>query len=446
MKLLNKLGVLILVLMIVSCAATKPSIPEVKLPLERISLKGYSVMPLNEPGWMIAGRNYYRVDLAKAGTNPDETFAIQGMMSKLATFNTNTEFVQLVKEWQAKDTDAQRFKIISHEVTSFPMAGIECARSHMVIEDRAAVKRTNDSRDMILEVLTLSCAHPSDKSVGIHVTYSHRHYPGQEDPAFIEKGMSVLNSVELFAPDEPYITAAQKSSLKFADNFSAFCSKIIEQPLPPPGEVSKENGPPPLAKLSSLGVMVERESSGNRIGSYALFEKGKDDAYLLISIKSTFIEPIVIGKQEELFVSAGLDMIAPAFAKQVYIESKQAFRCASGTSLVTGIGTAFRSVYNPCDSALTSASNVGSTAVANSLLTVLSLGTNVVTGSSVSFVDTDKEKVAKLVVDSKLLQCLKEANANGLKNEFAVAAAKAAEADSKEAIASNKSKLEKIKQ
>ena len=256
MKHLQKVVMLCAFFVLASCAATRPLPPEVKLPPERIVQNGYSLMPLNEPGWMIGKRDKYQSFLVKLGANPDETFAIQGMMSKLTTFNTNAEFVQLVKEGQVKDKDAQRFKIISHEVTSFPMAGIECAKSHMIIEDHAAVKRTNDSRDMILEVLTLSCAHPSEKSVGVHGVYSHRHYPGQEDPAFIEKGMNVLNSVELFTPDEPYITATQKSGLKFADNFSTFCSNIIEQPLPPLGEASKENDPPPLQNYLRLAYRL----------------------------------------------------------------------------------------------------------------------------------------------------------------------------------------------
>ena len=431
MKLLKKLVVLSTVIMIASCAAPSPRLspPEVKLPPERIFQKGYSVMSLNETGWLIAGRNQYEFGLAKQGVNPDETYAIQGMTSKLPTYNTNAEFVQLTKEGQIKDTDPQRFKILKHEVTTFPMAGVDCAKSHLIMEDHAAVKRSNDSRTMILEALTLSCAHPSEKSVGIHVVYSHRYFPGQEDGAFVEKGSSVLNSVELFKPDQPYITAVQKSSLEGANKFSTFCSGINENSAPLPTEAIKENDLGPLAKLSSIGVSIERGSSGNRIGTYALFEKNQDDSYSLAEIKSTYIEPKDLKKQEVLFVSAGLEEIAPAFARQVYIKSKQAFRCATGPSLVTGINTSFRAVYNPCDSSLTSASNVGNTIMANTLLTVLSLGTNVVSGSSVTFVDTDKDKVAKLVVNSRLFQCLKEANLNGLKMEIVASVAKATETD-----------------
>ena len=438
MKLLNKLGVLILVLMIVSCAATKPSIPEVKLPPERILLKGYSVMPLNETGWLIAGRNEYQFALAKYGMNPDETFALQGMISKIPAFNTNAEFLQVVRDGQAKDTDPKRFKITKHEVTLLPMAGVVCAKSHLITEDHAAVKRSNDSRDMILEALTLSCAHPSDKNFGIHVTYSHRHYPGNEDAAFVETGMSVLNSVELFAPDKPYFSSAQKSNFESANKFSTFCSGIIAQSSQQSAETIKDNDPNPQAKLSSLGISINRKSSVNQLGSYALFEKGKDGVYTLAAIESSYIEPKDLEKQEVLFISTGLDKIAPAFATHHFNDGRQAFVCETGAKFVTGIDSKYRSAYNPCDSALTTASNFGSAIVANTLLTVISLGANVVTGSTVRYVDTDKDKVAKLAVNSNLYRCLKEANLSGLKNEIAALAAKSTATNLEAASAANK--------
>jgi len=53
---------------------------------------------------------------------------------------------------------------------------------------------------MNLEMLTLLCAHPKDKKIGLNVFYSQRSYPGQEDPSFLEKASTVLNSVELTDP------------------------------------------------------------------------------------------------------------------------------------------------------------------------------------------------------------------------------------------------------
>lgn len=174
----------------------KPQLPEIRIPPDRIAQKGYSLIPPNEKGWLVAGRNDYQLALVKKGANPDETFAIQAVPFRLSEFNTNEEFIRLIKEGQAKDTDSRRFKIVKHDVVSYPKIGTNCAKSHTVSEDRAAVKRSQKPGDMILEAMALTCAHPKDKNLGISVIYSQRYYPGQRDLAFAEQATTVLSSVE----------------------------------------------------------------------------------------------------------------------------------------------------------------------------------------------------------------------------------------------------------
>jgi len=67
----------------------------------------------------------------------------------------------------------------------------------MILEDTAAVKRSKKTGSMMLEMLALVCAHPAERSIGVSVTYSHRHYPGDEDARFLERAEKVLGSVEL---------------------------------------------------------------------------------------------------------------------------------------------------------------------------------------------------------------------------------------------------------
>ena len=445
MKPLQKAVVLCAIFVLASCATTRPSPPEVKLPPERILQKGYSLMPLNEKGWVIEGRNAYTFAFGKLGANQDETFAIQAMFSRLPAYETNANFLQLIKDGQSKDTGSPRFEILKHDVTPFPMKGADCAESHMVIIDHNAARRSGNTGDMILEALSLICAHPSEKSVAINVVYSHRHYPGQDDPAFMEKGTAVLKSVELFKPDQPYISEAEKANMALATKFSASCSKVISQRLPKNEGIAQNENTNALAKLSSMGISISEQSSGRQIGFYALFEKKADGGYALSNIQPSYIEPSDIKNQEELFVSPRLDNIAPAFSKQRFNDANHAFVCESGTKYVTGIDSSYRNYYNPCDSSLTSSSGkVGATVLANSLLTVLSLGTNVVSGSSVFYVNTDKEKVAKLMVDSGFLQCLEEADRNGLKAEIANHLAMIAEAIEKKEREDAMAELEKL--
>jgi hypothetical protein len=133
--------------------------------------------------------------LVKRGENPDETIAIQAIPFRLPVFKTNEEFVRLIKEGQAKDTDPRRFKIVKHEVDVYPKNGVACVKS-VVTEDNAAVKRSGKPGNMVLEALTRTCQHPKEKNVGVSITYSQRYYPEQRDPTFGEKATSVLNSVE----------------------------------------------------------------------------------------------------------------------------------------------------------------------------------------------------------------------------------------------------------
>lgn len=189
-------GLLFFALMLASCVPVGPRAPEIKLPPERILQKGYSIMPLNEEGWHILGRDQYRVALAKSGTGADETFAIQATVLDLPSFTSPDDLVRVVKEGQMKDTDLKRFNVMKHEVVSHRQKEADCAKSHFVIEDTGAVKRTPRTGSMILEAMSINCAYPKNKNMGISVNYSHRYYPENKDANFVDRATAVLDSLE----------------------------------------------------------------------------------------------------------------------------------------------------------------------------------------------------------------------------------------------------------
>jgi hypothetical protein len=86
--------------------------------------------------------------------------------------------------------------LIKHDIAPEQLKTADCARSYAISEDTAAVKRSGREDNMLLEMLTLTCAHPKTKAVGVNVIFSHRYYPGYNDSTFIEKANSVLNSLE----------------------------------------------------------------------------------------------------------------------------------------------------------------------------------------------------------------------------------------------------------
>ena len=132
-------------------------------------------------------------DEPRADLTPHPSRAI---LFKLPPFKTNEEFVRVIKEAEAKNINPERLKLIKHEVVSDPNKGTDCTKSHMAAEDHAAAKKVGKTGIMVQEAFALTCAHPKDKGVGVNVGYSHRYYPEQRDPMFLEKATSVLDSVE----------------------------------------------------------------------------------------------------------------------------------------------------------------------------------------------------------------------------------------------------------
>lgn len=183
------------------CAATSPP-PEptrITLPAQRISQLGYSLVPPNEDGWAISQRDRLLLALGKHGAHRNEVLVIHGAPFQLAAFQSDDDFVRLVRARQEKDTDPLRFKVVKHDVTSYPGKGTTCAHSHQILEDHEALTDAGSRVYMVREMLSLTCAHPQRRDVGINVTYSHRYHTGQRDPRLIERATGVLKSVEFSA-------------------------------------------------------------------------------------------------------------------------------------------------------------------------------------------------------------------------------------------------------
>ena len=73
-------------------------------------------------------------------------YAIQSTLVKLPTFTTTEDLVRFVKEGQTKDTNPQRFKVLLHDAVLQQQKGVDCVNSHFLVEDVAAVKRTDENR------------------------------------------------------------------------------------------------------------------------------------------------------------------------------------------------------------------------------------------------------------------------------------------------------------
>lgn len=162
---------------------------------ERFTLGGFSITAPKEEGWVVVQRTADRLVLGKPGDFSGETLTVQALVVKLPPLPSADSLLQHARAVQQQDMDPKRFRILRHEVGPYVVMGEPCALSQMEAADRTAATATGPTVNTTVETLTLTCAHPRDRTTGISVTYAHRHYPEDKDPQFIEKGSRILEGL-----------------------------------------------------------------------------------------------------------------------------------------------------------------------------------------------------------------------------------------------------------
>lgn len=194
MKKLLAPALLFSIVFISACATTRPAMQEVSLPPQRIILNGYSLVPLDEKGWLIGLREREAVVLGKRGNDPDENMVIRAFAEVLPPLKSEEEFIGFAKSVLVME-GAARHKVLSQQTRPLKIKTQSCVRSDTVMEDHNAVKRSTKTGPMILEAYSMVCKHPNG-STGIAVVYSHRFYAGQKDPAAGAKAQIIFDSLE----------------------------------------------------------------------------------------------------------------------------------------------------------------------------------------------------------------------------------------------------------
>jgi hypothetical protein len=163
-------ALLSMLVLLISCAPLPKSLPVIETPPVRMHQTGYSILPLDEPGWEIGKRDQIELVIGKRG-NMDHTFVYRSLLVKLEPYTNPEEFVSVVKEWIDKDGDTTRFNAVKHETVFHSFQSAVCARSHLLHEDKKALTSSSKTRNMIMEMRVLNCNHPKNKQVGVIVIY-----------------------------------------------------------------------------------------------------------------------------------------------------------------------------------------------------------------------------------------------------------------------------------
>lgn len=186
----------IIAVVIMGCTPLRPAMKEVPLPPHIILKNGYSLVPLNEPGWLIGYENSEKLVLGRRAANPDETIIIRSFIQTLPLLKSEEEFIGFSKSVLVME-GATRHKIVSQKTMPLTIKGQSCARNDTVLEDHAAVKRTSRNENMIIESYALFCKHPNN-SVGILLEYSHRYYAENKDPDSAKKAQELFDSIGFY--------------------------------------------------------------------------------------------------------------------------------------------------------------------------------------------------------------------------------------------------------
>jgi hypothetical protein len=177
----------------IGCATGRPPFPEVSLPPQPFLQKGYSLVPLDAPGWLIGYRDSEKLVLGKPAADPDENSVIRASTQVLPPLKSEEEFMGFSKSVLVME-GATRYKMLSQETKLLTIKDQPCVRTDTVMEDHGAVKRSSRTDLMILEAYSVLCKHPNN-SIGILVAYSHRYYAANKDLDSPNKAQKIFDSI-----------------------------------------------------------------------------------------------------------------------------------------------------------------------------------------------------------------------------------------------------------
>lgn len=185
----------ILAALLLGACASKPDKPL------RFELRGFSIAAPTavegEKQWGVVSRTPDQLILGRPGDFESEIYSVQAAVIRLPALVSPDALLQHVKAAQQRELDPKRFRILKHEFSLQPVDRESCALSYVEAVDRAISGTSGPTANMMLETLTLTCAHPKDRNTGINVTYSHHYFPEDKDPRFIERGNAILGGLRL---------------------------------------------------------------------------------------------------------------------------------------------------------------------------------------------------------------------------------------------------------
>ena len=164
----------------------------------RIVMQGFSISAPSdkEKTWIVAKQDPDLTVIGKQGRFSGETFTMQAIIIKLPAFQSVDALVRHVESTQRKDIDPKRYRLMKLEVVPQKIHDQDCALSRLDVAERTKSEDTSSPVNTMIESMTLICPHPKDPLRAISMAYSHRHYPEDVDPQFVQDGALFMETLK----------------------------------------------------------------------------------------------------------------------------------------------------------------------------------------------------------------------------------------------------------
>jgi hypothetical protein len=185
-----------------SCATTTP----ITNPSERISKRGFSLLPPQEPGWTIWQQSRGSINLGKTGGTRDESYVAfvelfeDIQLEKIPGQDEAEKLRHVGKIRGFLEFSTDRFKMLEMSDGIYGERKETCAVSFALVVDLQARKQTGNPEIMLMKSYDIYCMHPYLKSTLMRLGYSHRYYRKNEDKGFVERATSFINNVVFVEP------------------------------------------------------------------------------------------------------------------------------------------------------------------------------------------------------------------------------------------------------
>jgi hypothetical protein len=162
----------------------------------RLSVTLASVAKPAGPDWSYSRDHPGRVTLGRLGKDSAQSLSGIVVLSKLPSFESQAEFLDLVREQRGRESGDTRFEDIVREESVSTEDGIWVVRFHIKYKDFGANNLPPLARYLVIEDLGATFRHPKYSGVAVTVALSQRSLPEAPFVNFEAVAEGLIKSVQ----------------------------------------------------------------------------------------------------------------------------------------------------------------------------------------------------------------------------------------------------------